>query len=295
MGRSHAAAVAALVPSAPTRSATLDPAGDIDDPIGGDLALYQDLAGQLRTLIEQRLKEGNLAPNDARHAHTYARMSECGTGVRTGVRSMKLAVACDHRGLRSQAAAAARAEEAGPRGRGLRLRRHGARSTTRTTPSPAPARSAEGGADVGILMDGSGIGMSIAANKVRGVRAALATTRSPPAGPASTTTATCCASAPTCSSEDQIRQIVEIFLTTPFGDGRHAARVGKLKLLEEEERAGPTQQSHPRSQAWTLNPVSSRRSPRRRASRLIQRRHRHRPSCGPSTTARTPAQRAPPA
>ena len=37
-------------------------------------------------------------------------------------------------------------------------------------------------------------------------------------------------------SEDQIRQIVEIFLTTPFGDGRHARRVGKLKVLEEEER-----------------------------------------------------------
>ena len=57
MGRSHAAAVQALVPSASEKVATLDPAGDIDDPIGGDAALYRDLAGQLQTLIERRLQE----------------------------------------------------------------------------------------------------------------------------------------------------------------------------------------------------------------------------------------------
>ena len=57
MGRSHAAAVQALVPSASEKVATLDPAGDIDDPIGGDAALYRDLAGQLQTLIEKRLQE----------------------------------------------------------------------------------------------------------------------------------------------------------------------------------------------------------------------------------------------
>lgn len=57
MGRSHAAAVQALVPSASAKVATLDPAGDIDDPIGGDAALYRDLAGQLQTLIERRLQE----------------------------------------------------------------------------------------------------------------------------------------------------------------------------------------------------------------------------------------------
>ncbi len=57
MGRSHARAVTALVPSASDKVATLDPAGDIDDPIGGDISLYQDLAGQLRSLIEMRLQE----------------------------------------------------------------------------------------------------------------------------------------------------------------------------------------------------------------------------------------------
>ena len=57
MGRSHAQAVTALVPSATQKVATLDPAGDIDDPIGGDVRLYQHLAGQLRDLIQKRLEE----------------------------------------------------------------------------------------------------------------------------------------------------------------------------------------------------------------------------------------------
>jgi len=60
MSRSHSAAVTALVPSAADRVVTLNPEGDIDDPIGGDLSLYQSLAGQLQTLIEKRLEEQSL-------------------------------------------------------------------------------------------------------------------------------------------------------------------------------------------------------------------------------------------
>lgn len=57
MSRNHNGAVTALVPSAAEKTTTLDPAGDIDDPIGGDTALYQKLAGELRTLVEKRLAE----------------------------------------------------------------------------------------------------------------------------------------------------------------------------------------------------------------------------------------------
>jgi L-threonylcarbamoyladenylate synthase len=57
MSRAHAAAVTSLVPSAVEKTMTLDPAGDIDDPIGGDLALYQHLAGQMQQLVEKRLDE----------------------------------------------------------------------------------------------------------------------------------------------------------------------------------------------------------------------------------------------
>jgi protein-tyrosine-phosphatase len=57
MGRAHSAAVAALVPSARDKTLTLDPEGDIEDPIGGEPALYRDLAMTLKGLIEKRLKE----------------------------------------------------------------------------------------------------------------------------------------------------------------------------------------------------------------------------------------------
>jgi protein-tyrosine phosphatase len=57
MSRNHASAVTALVPSAAEKTTTLDPGGDIDDPIGGDLSLYQQLAGQMQQLVEKRLDE----------------------------------------------------------------------------------------------------------------------------------------------------------------------------------------------------------------------------------------------
>jgi L-threonylcarbamoyladenylate synthase len=57
MGRAHAAAVAALVPSAREKTATLDPNGDIEDPIGGDQSLYSNLARTLQKIIDKRIDE----------------------------------------------------------------------------------------------------------------------------------------------------------------------------------------------------------------------------------------------
>ena len=60
MSRNHGGAVLALSPSAADKVATLDPEGDIEDPIGGTLPLYQELAHQLEILIEARLREHQL-------------------------------------------------------------------------------------------------------------------------------------------------------------------------------------------------------------------------------------------
>jgi L-threonylcarbamoyladenylate synthase len=57
MSRSHSAAVMSLVPGASGKVMTLDPKGEIEDPIGGDLSVYTDLAQELRSLIERRLNE----------------------------------------------------------------------------------------------------------------------------------------------------------------------------------------------------------------------------------------------
>jgi L-threonylcarbamoyladenylate synthase len=57
MSRAHAAAITALVPSAVEKTSPLDPDGDIEDPIGGDIALYQTTAKHLQELIEKRVVE----------------------------------------------------------------------------------------------------------------------------------------------------------------------------------------------------------------------------------------------
>jgi protein-tyrosine phosphatase len=61
MGRGHAQAVRSLVSSAGDKVQTLDPDGDIEDPIGSDLEVYKALALQLSKLIKRRLDERKIA------------------------------------------------------------------------------------------------------------------------------------------------------------------------------------------------------------------------------------------
>jgi L-threonylcarbamoyladenylate synthase len=61
MARNHAMAAMSLVPSAAEKVMTLAPGRDIDDPIGSDIGVYRELAGELRTLIESRLQEKAVA------------------------------------------------------------------------------------------------------------------------------------------------------------------------------------------------------------------------------------------
>ena len=93
--------------------------------------------------------------------------------------------------------------------------------------APVARAVAAAQAEIGILMDGSGIGMSIAANKVAGVRAALAHDEVTARRAREHNHCNVLCLGTDLLSEDQIRQIIEIFLSTGFGDGRHARRVEK--------------------------------------------------------------------
>ena len=57
MSRDHRRAVIRLVPSAEAKVLMLDPEKDVEDPIGSDAVVYNELAGELRYLIDARLKE----------------------------------------------------------------------------------------------------------------------------------------------------------------------------------------------------------------------------------------------
>ncbi len=91
----------------------------------------------------------------------------------------------------------------------------------------------EGAADRGILICGTGIGMCIAANKFRGVRAApchddLTAELSRRHNDLNVL----CLSADLLG-EKLIDRMVEIWLATPFEAGRHARRIEKIAQLEQ--------------------------------------------------------------
>jgi ribose 5-phosphate isomerase B len=89
-----------------------------------------------------------------------------------------------------------------------------------------------GQVDRGILLCGSGIGMCIAANKIPGVRAApchddLTAEMSRRHNDLNVL----CLSADMLG-ERLIDRLVEVWLTTPFEDGRHSRRIEKIAELE---------------------------------------------------------------
>lgn len=98
---------------------------------------------------------------------------------------------------------------------------------------PVAKAVSDGTAERGILFCGTGIGMSIAANKVAGIRAALVHDE---------IGARICRQHNNanvlCLSADMlgmrvIEQIVDAWLTTPFDGGRHARRIAKITAIEQ--------------------------------------------------------------
>ena len=93
---------------------------------------------------------------------------------------------------------------------------------------------ASGEAERGILVCGSGIGMEITANKVAGVRAALAWNEETAKLARQHNDANIVAVGGRTTPQETIDQIVRAFLTTDFEGGRHQRRIEKIKRLEEE-------------------------------------------------------------
>jgi ribose 5-phosphate isomerase B len=91
---------------------------------------------------------------------------------------------------------------------------------------------AKGDFDLGILICDTGIGMCIAANKVRGIRAALVhnSFSARRAREHNDANILCLGTEET---HDMVREIVETFLNTKFEGGRHQRRVDKIKAMEK--------------------------------------------------------------
>ena len=93
---------------------------------------------------------------------------------------------------------------------------------------------ASGACERGVLMCGTGIGISIAANKVKGIRCAVCHDMFTAAMSAEHNKANIIALGGRILTPAQAAEMVGIWLDTPFGGGRHQSRVDKISAIEEK-------------------------------------------------------------
>ena len=93
---------------------------------------------------------------------------------------------------------------------------------------------AEGGAERGILICSTGIGMSVTANKVPGVRAALAFDLFAAQQSRRHVDANILVLGDQITGKGLAAEIARVWLETPFEGGRHQRRIDKIKRLEND-------------------------------------------------------------
>lgn len=143
---------------------------------------------------------------------------------------MKIAIASDHAGFELKQSVVEYLSE-----RGDQILDFGAFSTESTDypdyAFPASEAVAGGVADFGVLICGTGTGMSIIANKVMGIRAASCTSVDMAEFARSHNNANIVTFGSRLISKETAFKIVEKFLETDFEGGRHMIRVEKIHAL----------------------------------------------------------------
>ncbi|WP_110181830.1 ribose-5-phosphate isomerase [Nocardioides solisilvae] len=102
------------------------------------------------------------------------------------------------------------------------------------------AERAEGQMSLGVVIGGSGNGEQIAANKVLGVRCALAWSEETAALAKEHNDANVVSVGGRMHTLEEMTRFVEVFLTTPFsGDERHVRRIGQMSDYEQTRELPP--------------------------------------------------------
>jgi ribose 5-phosphate isomerase B len=144
----------------------------------------------------------------------------------------RVAIGADHTGLALKAALVEH------------LRREGKTVTDHGTSTPDPvdypdiasavARAvARREADAGIVIDGAGLGSAIAANKIRGIRAAMCSTPTLARYAREHNGANVISLGATLVSPAEAREIVDVWLSTPTREARYLRRLLKIRALED--------------------------------------------------------------
>ncbi|HIU59928.1 MAG TPA: ribose 5-phosphate isomerase B [Candidatus Stercoripulliclostridium merdigallinarum] len=145
---------------------------------------------------------------------------------------MKVAIGCDHGGINLKEAVIKAVTE-----QGMEYEDFGT-YTDESVDYPDYAEKvgravASGAADLGVVLCGTGIGISIAANKIKGIRCAHVTDAFQAEMCRQHNDANVLAMGGRITSPEDAYKFTKIFLTTPFAGGRHLRRVEKIAALEK--------------------------------------------------------------
>ena len=144
----------------------------------------------------------------------------------------RVAIVSDHTGLAMRAAIVKHL-----RSKGLAVDDQGVEGTSSVDYPDTAARVAKavarGEADAGIVIDGAGIGSAIAANKVRGVRAAMITDETIARYAREHNGTNVMTLGSTLLQTDVAIRLVDIWLATPMTEPRYIRRLVKVKRLED--------------------------------------------------------------
>lgn len=188
---------------------------DIPDPIGAGIDVYRE--------CRDKIEQGIRAFLQFLESHTTVAPAN-----NTNMRKMKLAIGADHAGYDLKESIKPHLEKLGWSVEDL-----GTNSNEPTDyPDYAQAvakRVVDGEANFGILICASGVGMSIAANKVHGIRAAVARDEQMATLVRRHNNANVLCIGARFVSPEQARGIAEAFLAAGFEGGRHERRVAKLE------------------------------------------------------------------
>jgi ribose 5-phosphate isomerase B len=149
---------------------------------------------------------------------------------------VRVAVAADHAGYRLKTVVAAHLADSGHEV--LDMGTDSEESVDYPSFCAAAGRAvADGLADFGVVMGGSGQGEQIAANKVNGVRAALCHDEWMARMARMHNNANVLAFGARVVADARALEIVDVFLATEFEGGRHQPRIEQLAAIEAEECA----------------------------------------------------------
>lgn len=145
----------------------------------------------------------------------------------------RVAVGSDHAGIGLRKAVVAHL-----RGRGIAVEESGPEQPTPVDYPDVAAAVAKavvrGEADAGVVIDGAGIGSAIAANKVRGIRAAMCLDETTARYSREHNGANVITLGAVLLDTGAALRILDVWLTTPMKEARYLRRLLKIRRLEEE-------------------------------------------------------------